>query len=1571
MFSYEDFISPSLRKFLLDKAKPLFSIPDLLSIGPSGGLENKKSLEFLISLNNILATKLETILNQRILDRKFIDERTKVLYDYNQEAGLETSDEAYKSVLGLEDHNGRIVWGPLQKDYWQKTNHKDIAPLPEFLKGPHVTLFGPPESEKMCINAMNSYHRKLKDEPAIIEELLKTHKSSPKWGADDEDSKTPLREDLISSGENLAQCFTKKIKITSQAEDKKYELAKEKLALPIKRFPGLAIPCSFLFYKGLPLPLHLYDFALHFYKNWNHPEALVFYVPKLENEEEARYIKNMIQAAESLILKEHPEYKVGSVRLMIVLENPRAIFRTHEIIDELDPYFAGASLGWHDFLASTARLFKEDGNYRIPIKADPDIVIKYIKASHELLAKVVGPRGGIKVGGMYGILPLTNDLKSESFQTTIKGYIRDVITQLKRDLDGFWVAHPDFVRIGLAMVEAWKFYKEGNKKPLNNFVEALLLPKYQKEILEFIENPDIESLDPQNTRYARSLIVADLKQSELMANSDTEEIRYNVFQSLQYLTDWLSGNGCVALPAQVGGVAVRVMDDLATAERSRWEVWHEIYHNRISIEEFIKITFEEFNFIRRDLSDTKKIVQVKWNQNSAKWYPVALKIMIKLMTDPNPPEFATELLIPFTIENIRNETDPWNAITQIDPVKYSIGEKPRRFIYYFEKCGHKNWAAQMAQYPVTDFEFGKKLISKFNKSDIIEAAQFHGNIGEAKAVLDSLALKEQSLVVNDNSEIKKELISLSESYLKRFSFKFLISAQGKAPKEILEALKDRLLNSEENEIINAREALWTIAEKRILNEPLSKIQEVFYNSLKKNQVLGAQIALKSAISSIQTLSFGEAKIGSPTRNDNLFEIASLSKSVATAFAIEYFEKKGISLDTSVNEVFSKSSSNFRIKTSNPNLKQYTDQVSIKNLLNHSALNLHYVNGVPANKAMPTISDFLEGNLEYKYPPIELIDSPGKCFHYSGGGFIVLEHLIESLENKHIKDLSKDFLSALGLKNFSFIQKDPSNSSFAHGYKDDGIEVEGAWKMFPAFAAGAVSNANDVLVFLKHLSDAYKNPYGQSPISHDTAVRMLEGKDIGSLEFMGAKMGLGIFIAEAGDNKFMIHQGANDGFRALFLYCFKGPDRDKGIVALCNSEMNGVQFISECTQRFLKDFDFKGINFEKFNDNFQYSNIKEEERVNRGYKELIFDAFEEALPEAILTRGALDPLSPYNKILNSKILSCTNQKFARAENLISPHVPIFDPSLFGKEGKIMDSWESARHSENGREELHLALPSPTYIHFVLISTAYHFGNQVPHIMIEARNSENKQWVNLIPKTTLEGHSIKRIKINHNLFVTYSELRIITIPDGGLSRLQIFDNSLPIKLQSAFQPIELAQCVPCNEIIPHVHKPLSIPVQSSSNVISKLQKNSFHGSINLASFELGAKILSASNQHYGKAENVLSPYRAIHMFDGFESSRSRDLNHHEELIIELARPGIISIIEFDFTYFVNNNPKEIEIYGKTKDSWQLIFEKTNVKAYASNTKVIYLNNRKSISQLKVRVYPDGGINRIRVFEKPKKL
>ncbi len=574
----------------------------------------------------------------------------------NRALGLDTGDGGYVSVIGARDGEGRVVVGPLtvEVDSWRLGSHAasraKVAPLPAHLQGAHVTLFGPPDSARMAANAMNCLSRRLPGEPALVAELVARSGQLPKWGADCEDSKTPLRGAFLAAGEHLKACFDGTLP--------GLEADRATLARPIKRFPGLALPSTSVFVDGKPVPLHAYDFVLHMHANWATPEALTFYVPKLENEEEARYVASMIGSAERRIKAEHPEYQLGTVRLFIVLENPRAVFRVHEIMDALYPYFAGASLGWHDYLASTARLFKEDPNYRIPVKADPDIVIKHIKESHLLLADCVGPRGGLKIGGMYGILPLSRDLADLSMQATIYGYVRDVVTQLRRGLDGFWVAHPDFVRIGIALVQA---FREG-PAVLGSLIGALILDPAEAETLRaFCAAPDVAGLDPRDPLYLRALLAAEKPaRDSIISNSDPKEIRYNVFQAVQYIADWLSGNGCVALPATVRGQSVRVMDDLATTERSRWEVWAEIHHGRFPLPEYLAIVREE-------------LLKVQWPAGLAeKWRRVAARVLLKLTTDSLPVEFATELLMPFTVDAIRDAEDPWAEAARLCPGKFDV-----------------------------------------------------------------------------------------------------------------------------------------------------------------------------------------------------------------------------------------------------------------------------------------------------------------------------------------------------------------------------------------------------------------------------------------------------------------------------------------------------------------------------------------------------------------------------------------------------------------------------------------------------------------------------------------------------------------------------------------------------------------------------------------------------------------------------------------------------------------------------------------------------------------------------------
>jgi len=1550
---YHDYLSANLALKLLQQSIPVDGVPGLVILDPPSGLETKESLRFLCELYERVKEDLASVLDRRIQDRKFIDERVTVLSRRNTELNREICDPDYETIIGMQDANGRTVIGPLG-DHYCKPGGKKVAPIPSFLAGPHVTLFGPPDSAKLAINAMNSIHRKITNEPEIVSELVEASQFDPMWGADDEDSKTPLHLDLVESGENLSKCFDRSLRLVDEKNGKEYQLEKSRLALPIKRFPGLGLPSSFLFFNGNPIPLHIYDFALHLYLHWSNAEALTFYVPKLENEEEARYINNLVSSAEKMIQKLNPTYSLGTVRLMVVLENPRAVLRTHEIIDALYPYFAGASLGWHDFLASTARLFKNDSHYRIPVKADPDIVIKHIKASHLMLSEAVGSRGGIKIGGMYGILPIDNDLTSESFQLTLAGYFKEVITQLRRDLNGFWVAHPDFVRIGIALVEAWKRKASGDSDSLNNLVRSLLNRRFADDVLDFLNKDDIEVLDRNSPSYDRVLIVANMKESDFVPNNDPEEIRYNVFQSLQYVTDWLSGNGCVALPAIIKGVPVRVMDDLATAERSRWEVWHEINHGRFSIDEFLKIVHEEFEFIRKDKSDDKKKVQVKWNNNSERWYPIAKHLVILLMTSPNPVEFASELLLPFTADIIRKSKDPLKEILSLEPEKYKLPSKTEKFQMAMDACASIRFASRVSECDFIDQKLVSEVIESFKIEEIIYAASFHGNIGDSIESLDNVAASEQKLLLNESEGIRNELKKLAWEYQDKFGFKFLISAKGKSSDEIKKVLLQRLTSNKAVEMNAATSALAEIAVKRLKPFLAQDLKKKVESLLNENSVVSASIAINREFLpnpskypsdfSIDSLDYGTDK--------PLFQIASLSKTIASSFALDYFSKNQISIDMPVNKFLEEYGSKFKLRRSADS--SWSDRVVIRDLMQHVALNVHYVNGFPIEEKMPRVAEILEHPDTYSYEPIEVIADPGTKFHYSGGGFLLLEYLIELHSKLPVEKLLTSYLDELNLSDISF---EPLKriEEITPGADDHGDLIPGNWLQFPRFAAGAVASSVAVAQYLALLTRAY-NCLDEGGIGHDFAVKMLNAVDKGSVEFMGARIGLGVFVAECGQNRFAIHQGANDGYRALYLQCFSGPDRGKGFVVLLSGENNGVLVVAEIAQILLEALEFEGINYSKFKRNFDPTSLKKEEIVNIGYKELVFDAFSPDLPEKITRRGQLHDFElEQSAFYGASILKVSNQKFARAENLISAFPPVFDPTAFGRQGKVMDSWETERHNRVPFDFVEIQTTQKIMPRFALVSTAFHDGNHAEFVSIEGWNEQDLQWSTILDKSPLLGHAVLRMDLGVNRFhAKFDRFRICNYPDGGISRVAVFE-SLPREIAKKYS-VESATEISLRiaDEIPHTLKPMSILFDPKSP-----KKG-----------ELRFKLVEASNEHYGPAFQVLSPYKPLNMFDGFESARSREKAHFEYLLLQAIDRGRIESIELDFSYFRNNNPKEIEILGKSNGRWKTIVDATNTKPYAGNRIRLNAKDFGIIDEIKLLIRPDGGLNRIKIYSIPSK-
>jgi len=166
---YDDYISPALRQKLIAESRAIAGVSGLREVGMGGGLENEASLRFLSQLYSKLKAPLKKILEQRVIDRKFIDERTKAAFDLNQKLNIDLLDADYETIIGQEDAEGRIVMGPKSEYYSKRGYGNPVAPIPSALQGNHVTLFGPPDDAKLSINAMNALHRKIKDEPAIIE----------------------------------------------------------------------------------------------------------------------------------------------------------------------------------------------------------------------------------------------------------------------------------------------------------------------------------------------------------------------------------------------------------------------------------------------------------------------------------------------------------------------------------------------------------------------------------------------------------------------------------------------------------------------------------------------------------------------------------------------------------------------------------------------------------------------------------------------------------------------------------------------------------------------------------------------------------------------------------------------------------------------------------------------------------------------------------------------------------------------------------------------------------------------------------------------------------------------------------------------------------------------------------------------------------------------------------------------------------------------------------------------------------------------------------------------------------
>ena len=306
------------------------------------------------------------------------------------------------------------------------------------------------------------------------------------------------------------------------------------------------------------------------------------------------------------------------------------------------------------------------------------------------------------------------------------------------------------------------------------------------------------------------------------------------------------------------------------------------------------------------------------------------------------------------------------------------------------------------------------------------------------------------------------------------------------------------------------------------------------------------------------------------------------------------------------------------------------------------------------------------------------------------------------------------------------------------------------------------------------------------------------------------------------------------------------------------------------------------------------------------------------------------------ILGSKIYEFSDQFFGKASRLIKDETPIFKDGVYDSHGKWMDGWETRRKRDKGNDYVIIKLGIPGKISEVEIDTAFFNGNHPEFASIDVCFSTNSEfkWQNLLNKKKLKPSSFHKFKVRNNRIVNFVRLNIF--PDGGVARLKLLGDL-------------------------EVHHKISTK------------------KIDLASVLNGAKIVACSDEHFGVAQNIISPGKSINMGNGWETKRRRGKGF-DWVIIKLANIGIVNDIVIQTHHFKGNYPATFSLQGsfvsKNSDVKKLINNSAKWKKLVSNTKLkphdnlkiseLNLNSEK-INYVKLNIFPDGGISRLRIFGK----
>jgi malate synthase len=352
--------------------------------------------------------------------------------------------------------------------------------------------------------------------------------------ADFEDSTTPTWDNLLDGQLNLRDAVRRTITFTDPTTHKNYALI-ENPAVLFVRARGWHLEERHLLVDGEPMSGSLFDFGLYFFHNA--AELLArgsgpyFYLPKLESHLEARLWNNVFVRAQELL-----NLPQGSIRATVLIETILATFEVDEILYELRNHSAGLNCGRWDYIFSFIKKFSANDNLLFPDRSQITMTSPFMRAYSRLTIKTCHRRNAPAIGGMSAFIPIKSDpIANDAAIAQVRA---DKEREATDGHDGTWVAHPGLVSVA-------------------------------KEVFDRVM--------PQPNQIAKQLPDFHATPAELLAiptgTITYAGLKHNLAVGLGYLEAWMRGTGCVPL--------FNLMEDAATAEISRAQLWQWVHHHAI------------------------------------------------------------------------------------------------------------------------------------------------------------------------------------------------------------------------------------------------------------------------------------------------------------------------------------------------------------------------------------------------------------------------------------------------------------------------------------------------------------------------------------------------------------------------------------------------------------------------------------------------------------------------------------------------------------------------------------------------------------------------------------------------------------------------------------------------------------------------------------------------------------------------------------------------------------------------------------------------------------------------------